>query len=144
MKMFCDPNHRKERRYALCNACAAVGRKKYDLYLTGWDISARGFCDRCKKEAFVAEYRLQEQGEQQPFSLGAYEVGKRKCPRQWQGAIQKGGNSDVKTVDLSAGAVKSETADVSIMLNQLELIFGDCSDGEIAKLERLERKLWEV
>lgn len=30
-------------------------------------------------------------------------------------------------------------ADVSIMLNQLQLIFGDPTDQEIAKLERLER-----
>ena len=32
-----------------------------------------------------------------------------------------------------------EMADVSIMLNQLQLIFGDPTDQEIAKLERLER-----
>ncbi len=31
-----------------------------------------------------------------------------------------------------------EMADVSIMLNQLELIFGDPTEQEIAKLERLE------
>lgn len=31
-----------------------------------------------------------------------------------------------------------EMADVSIMLNQLELIFGDPTGEEIAKLERLE------
>lgn len=32
-----------------------------------------------------------------------------------------------------------EMADVSIMLNQLELIFGEPVEEEIAKLERLER-----
>ncbi len=32
-----------------------------------------------------------------------------------------------------------EMADVSIMLNQLQLIFGDPTEQEIAKLERLER-----
>lgn len=31
-----------------------------------------------------------------------------------------------------------EMADVSIMLNQLQLIFGDPTEQEIAKLERLE------
>lgn len=30
-------------------------------------------------------------------------------------------------------------ADASIMLNQLELIFGDCTEEEITKLERLEK-----
>lgn len=36
-------------------------------------------------------------------------------------------------------AVSGERADVSIMLNQLDLIFGDNTDTEIAKLERLEK-----
>lgn len=35
-------------------------------------------------------------------------------------------------------AVKYEMADASIMLNQLALIYGDCNEEEIAKLERLE------
>ena len=34
--------------------------------------------------------------------------------------------------------ILEEMADVSIMLNQLELIFGDPIEEEIAKLERLE------
>ena len=34
--------------------------------------------------------------------------------------------------------ILEEMADVSIMLNQLSLIFGDCNEQEIAKLERLE------
>lgn len=38
----------------------------------------------------------------------------------------------------AADAVLEEMADVSIMLNQLSLIFGDCNEQEIAKLERLE------
>lgn len=40
---------------------------------------------------------------------------------------------------LTEAAIKEEIADVSIMLNQLELIFGDCTEEEIAKLERLEK-----
>lgn len=39
----------------------------------------------------------------------------------------------------SAAGLLEEMADVSIMLNQLQLIFGDPTDQEIAKLERLER-----
>ncbi|MCQ2439424.1 MAG: DUF2829 domain-containing protein [Oscillospiraceae bacterium] len=34
--------------------------------------------------------------------------------------------------------IREEMADVSIMLNQLELIFGDYTEEEIGKLERLE------
>ena len=39
--------------------------------------------------------------------------------------------------------IREEMADVSIMLNQLALIFGDANEEEIAKLERLERRLFE-
>lgn len=54
------------------------------------------------------------------------------------------------TVELARGlnevpdcfdALKEELADVFIMLNQLELIFGDVTEIEIAKLERLERRI---
>ena len=38
-------------------------------------------------------------------------------------------------------ALKEELADAFIMLNQLELIFGDVTEIEIAKLERLERMI---
>lgn len=40
--------------------------------------------------------------------------------------------------------IREEMADVYIMLNQLSLIFGDCSDWEVYKLERLEARLKEV
>lgn len=39
----------------------------------------------------------------------------------------------------NAAGLLEEMADVSIMLNQLQLIFGDPTEQEIAKLERLER-----
>ena len=37
--------------------------------------------------------------------------------------------------------IKEEMADVSIMLNQLALIFGDANEEELSKLERLEKLL---
>lgn len=40
--------------------------------------------------------------------------------------------------------ILEEMADVYIMLNQLSLIFGDCSEWEVYKLERLETRLKEV
>ena len=36
-------------------------------------------------------------------------------------------------------ALREELADAFVMLNQMEMIFGDVTDIEIAKLERLER-----
>lgn len=41
-------------------------------------------------------------------------------------------------------AIREEMADAFIMLNQLELIFGDVTEIEIAKLERLERLIENV
>lgn len=37
--------------------------------------------------------------------------------------------------------VREEMADVSIMLSQLELIYGSSTDYEVAKLERLEKRI---
>ena len=41
-------------------------------------------------------------------------------------------------------AVLEEMADVQIMLNQMALIFGDSTEYEIAKLERLEKRIAET
>lgn len=43
--------------------------------------------------------------------------------------------------DTHLNEVLVEMADVGIMLNQLALIYGDCVEQEIAKLDRLERRL---
>lgn len=43
--------------------------------------------------------------------------------------------------DVAVAAIREELADVSIMLSQLELIYGDVSDIEEAKLVRLEKRL---
>ncbi|MBQ6756496.1 MAG: hypothetical protein IJP43_06095 [Oscillospiraceae bacterium] len=40
--------------------------------------------------------------------------------------------------------IREEMADVYITLNQLSLIFGDCSEWEVYKLERLETRLKEA
>lgn len=48
--------------------------------------------------------------------------------------------NDLGTVD----AVRKEMADAFIMLNQMELIFGDVTDIEVEKLERLERLIGDV
>lgn len=48
---------------------------------------------------------------------------------------------DSDTVRRLETDIREEMADVSIMLNQLALIFGDANEEEIAKLERLERRL---
>ena len=43
--------------------------------------------------------------------------------------------------ELAVMHIREEMADVSIMLNQMELAFGDCTEHEIYKLERLETRV---
>lgn len=45
--------------------------------------------------------------------------------------------------DATVADVLEEMADVQIMLNQMALVFGDFNEEEIAKLERLEKRLKE-
>lgn len=40
--------------------------------------------------------------------------------------------------------IREEMADVGIMLNQLSLIFGDTTEEEIRKLNRLQRRIEDV
>ena len=40
--------------------------------------------------------------------------------------------------------IRGELADAFVVLNQMELIFGDVTEIEIAKLERLERMIGNV
>lgn len=44
----------------------------------------------------------------------------------------------------STDAIREELADVYIVLNQLQLIYGDVTEIEIDKLERLERMIREA
>ena len=50
-------------------------------------------------------------------------------------------NSDDPADERLLAHIREELADVCIMSDQLQLIFGDVSDWEMYKLERLERKL---
>nr|DAL60113.1 MAG TPA_asm: nucleoside triphosphate pyrophosphohydrolase [Caudoviricetes sp.] len=45
---------------------------------------------------------------------------------------------------ISATSIREEMADVGIMLNQLSLIFGDTTEEEICKLNRLRRRIEDV
>ena len=51
------------------------------------------------------------------------------------------GDLDCDAAALLRCAVLEEMADVGIMLNQMALIFGDPTEQEIYKLERLERRV---
>lgn len=48
---------------------------------------------------------------------------------------------DAATISVS---IREEMADVGIMLNQLSLIFGDTTEEEIRKLNRLRRRIEDV
>lgn len=51
---------------------------------------------------------------------------------------------DGENTEEKYNAVLKEMADVQIMLNQMALIFGDSTEYEIAKLERLEKRIAEA
>lgn len=53
-------------------------------------------------------------------------------------------DGDDPELGVLVNSIREEMADVSIMLSQLELIFGDVTDKEIWKLERLDRRLKEA
>lgn len=54
--------------------------------------------------------------------------------------------NDLATDDIVwiATNIREEMADVGIMLNQLSLIFGDTTEEEIRKLNRLRRRIEDV
>ena len=56
-------------------------------------------------------------------------------------ALDAVGTDGLESLKDKTDDVLEEMADVGIMLNQLALIFGDPIEQEIAKLERLERRL---
>lgn len=57
-------------------------------------------------------------------------------------ALLKLRRAECKTAhDVAVAAIREEMADVSIMLSQLELIYGDVADIEETKLIRLQKRL---
>lgn len=52
----------------------------------------------------------------------------------------------IRAYDVTAAEanIREEMADVGIMLNQLSLIFGDTTEEEIRKLNRLRRRIEDV
>ena len=61
-----------------------------------------------------------------------------KALTKWYRAVHA---NSVEAIIDAEDAIQEEMADVYIMLNQLSLIFGDCNEQEIAKLERLEENV---
>ena len=53
--------------------------------------------------------------------------------------LRRKGQSECPAIFIDA--IREEIADVSIMLSQLEMIYGDITEFEEYKLERLERRL---
>lgn len=91
-----------------------------------------------EREAAILEGAIHKWGNTLQITVAIEELSelqKALCKYQRWAAITEDGEGRVEVV----AAIKEEIADVFIMLNQLELIFGDCTEEEIAKLERLER-----
>ena len=112
----------------------------------------RGSCARDDKTMMSAD-REEDAGKGQVWQMDLYERAIEKFgeEKQIQKAIEEMGELIVElSRALIAGGVRDEhllanireeLADVCVMTDQLQLIFGDVSDWEMYKLERLERKL---
>lgn len=91
-----------------------------------------------EREAAILEGAINKWGNTLQITVAIEELSelqKALCKYQRWATTTKDGEGRAEVV----ASIKDEIADVSIMLNQLELIFGDCTEEEIAKLERLEK-----
>lgn len=91
-----------------------------------------------EREAAILEGAINKWGNTLQITVAIEELSelqKALCKYQRWATTTEDGEGRAEVV----AAIKEEIADVSIMLNQLELIFGDCTEEEIAKLERLEK-----
>lgn len=80
-----------------------------------------------EREAAILEGAIKKYGVQHQITKTLEELAELGAALAW--SLDGRGNNE---------AVREELADVFIMLNQMELIFGDVTDVEICKLERLE------
>ena len=87
-----------------------------------------------KREARILESAIEKYGPELQVIVAIEECSElQKALTKW---LRGAKTPDRRAVLLQD--IREEMADVSIMLNQLALIFGDANDEEIAKLERLE------
>lgn len=90
-----------------------------------------------EREGRILEGAIAKYGENAQVDMMLEEMSElTKALLKYRRAMRFGGD-----VAKAKDAILEEMADVSIMLNQMELIFGDCTSHEVAKLERLEERL---
>lgn len=146
-----------EERDAFLNFVAKIKFPKPHYGVTLEAIEARlGCCGNCNdQKAAVGDPSdaPQDAGKGQEWQMGLYERAIEKFgeEKQIQKAIEEMGElivelsraliaDGVRDEHLLAN-IREELADVEIMCDQMEIIFGDVSDWAMYKLERLERKL---
>lgn len=91
-----------------------------------------------EREGTILEAAIEKWGERLQITVAIEELSelqKALCKYLRWASVTEDGEGREKIV----APIKEAMADASIMLNQLELIFSDCSEEEIAKLERLEK-----
>ena len=118
----------------------------------GFDRDDRGSCARDDSKTMMSADRPDDAGKGQAWQMGLYEraIGKWGELAQIVKAMEEMDELGAELAralladewdDHLLSHIKEELADVCIMTDQLQLIFGDVSDWEMHKLERLERKL---
>lgn len=116
----------------------------------------QGCCGKCNdQKAAVGDPSAapQDDSKGQAWQMGLYERAIEKFgeKKQVTKAVEELGelvvelsrwlNAEAPADEHLLSHIREELADVCIMCDQLQLIFGDVSDWEMYKLERLERKL---
>ena len=137
---------------AIFQAAAAVIRWQSDLMDETNAVRSLGYA-RDDSKTMTSADRSDDAGKGQEWQMGLYErtIKRYGQIKQVTKAVEELGELAVELSRwlLNDGAhddhllshIKEELADVCIMTDQLQLIFGDVSDWEMHKLERLERKL---
>ena len=136
----------------ILTAAAAVIRWQMALLEETNAARSLGFA-RDDSKTMTSEDRAEDAGKGQEWQMGLYErtIKRYGQIKQVTKAVEELGELAVELSRwlLNDGVpdghllshIKEELADVCIMTDQLQLIFGDVSDWEMHKLERLERKL---
>lgn len=147
---ICDRG--EENGGAILKEAAKVIRWQSDLLEETNAVRSLGFARDDSKTMMSAD-RPDDAGKGQAWQMGLYErvIFRHGSVKQVTKAVEELGElavelsrwllNDGQHDEHLLSHIKEELADVCIMTDQLQLIFGDVSDWEMHKLERLERKL---
>ena len=94
-----------------------------------------------QREVAIMEAAIAKWGENAQIGMAIEEMSELTKALCKYARVAGHADADSDLMKLTIGNILEEMADVSIMLSQMELIFGDPTDWEIRKLERLAKRI---